>query len=52
MLVLTGMYRLDQKGVDVLGKLDMGSGSPFGVLFGRPKFWKYAQETVSLVYCS
>ena len=47
-LVVTDMYKLDLKGIVVLGKLEAGSGIPFGLPF-QPKFWKYAHETVRSV---
>ena len=43
---LTGHYKLDLKGIVVLGKLEAGKGLPFGLPF-QPKLWKYAHETVS-----
>jgi len=46
MKALTGHYKLDLKGIVVLGKLEAGKGLPFGLPF-QPKLWKYAHETVS-----
>jgi hypothetical protein len=43
--VVTDVYKLDLKGITVLGKLEAGSGLPFGLPF-QPKLWKYAHETV------
>jgi hypothetical protein len=45
-VVVTDVYKLDLKGITVLGKLEAGSGLPFGMPF-QPKLWKYAHETVS-----
>lgn len=45
-VVVTDVYKLDLKGITVLGKLEAGSGLPSGLPF-QPKLWKYAHETVS-----
>ncbi|KAG7531952.1 hypothetical protein FFLO_03959 [Filobasidium floriforme] len=42
--IVTDVYKLDLKGITVLGKLEAGSGLPFGLPF-QPKLWKYAHET-------
>jgi hypothetical protein len=51
MKALTGHYKLDLKGIVVLGKLEAGKGLPFGLPF-QPKLWKYAHETVSGAHLS
>jgi MFS superfamily sulfate permease-like transporter len=44
--VVTGTCRLDKLGIDVLGKIQTGAGSPFGLPF-TTKYLKYFKETVS-----
>ena len=45
--VLTGVFRWDLKGVQVLGKVSTGKGIPFGIPLDKLQ-WKYFSYTVSL----
>jgi hypothetical protein len=44
-LALTGIFRWDEKGVNVLGKISGGAGLPFGPPL-ESRQWKYFGSTV------
>jgi len=46
---VTGVFRLDERGVDILGKVKAGHGSPLGWPLSKRAI-KYADSTVSLVF--